>query len=237
MKKNINKNTNIITIDGPAGSGKSTIAKMLARELGMVYIDTGAMYRALTLLALENGIDLNDEDSILEKARKVNFKFDNKVSDLNKYTKVFLNDRDITLEIRSKEVGNAVSIVSKLSKIRRYLVNFQRNLAYKHASVLEGRDTGSVVCPDAVCKIFLTASIDERVNRREKQLQIHNQQLQLTKEQIKGEIQNRDKIDSSREDSPLIIPEGAVVIDTTFMSIQEVFDKIKSIYLKKLNSK
>ena len=209
---------------------------MLARELGMVYIDTGAMYRALTLLALENGIDLNDEDSILEKARKVNFKFDNKVSDLNKYTKV-LNDRDITLEIRSKEVGNAVSIVSKLSKIRRYLVNFQRNLAYKHASVLEVRDTGSVVCTDAVCKIFLTASIDERVNRREKQLQTHNQQLQLTKEQIKGEIQNRDKIDSSREDSPLIIPEGAVVIDTTFMSIQEVFDKIKSIYLKKLNSK
>jgi len=229
------KNTNIITIDGPAGSGKSTIAKMLAKEFSMVYIDTGAMYRALTLLALENNIDLNDENSILEKAKKVKFKFDNKVSDLSKYTKVFLNNRDITLEIRSKEVGSAVSIVSKLSKIRKYLVNFQRDLAYKHPSVLEGRDTGSVVCPDAICKIFLTADIDERVNRREKQLQTHNQQL--PKDQIKSEIQNRDKIDSSREDSPLVIPNGAVVIDTTFMNIQEVFNKIRNIYLEKLNYK
>ena len=227
------ENINIITIDGPAGSGKSTIAKMLAKELGLIYIDTGAMYRALTLLALKNNIDLNDEKSILLAADKSILEFDNSVGDINRYTKVLLNGKDITLDIRSKKVGEAVSIVSKLSKIRKYLVKLQREMASKSPCVLEGRDTGSVVCPSAICKIYLTAGIDERVKRREKQL-CENNQL-LSKEQIKCEIESRDRIDSSRQDSPLIVPDGSAVIDTSCMSINDVFSSIKKIYNEKIN--
>jgi len=229
----MDNNINIITIDGPAGCGKSTIAKMLAKEFNLIYVDTGAMYRALTLIAIENNINLNDEDNIINVAQNSNLEFDYSVGDINKYTKVFLNGRDITLDIRSKKVGEAVSIVSALSKVRAYLVKLQRKIAFKYPCVLEGRDTGSVVCPDAICKIYLTASIEERVNRREKQLCENNQILE--REQIKKEIETRDKIDSSRKDSPLIIPSGASVIDTSNLSIKEVFNMIKDIYNERLN--
>jgi len=234
-KNNKSINENIITIDGPAGSGKSTIAKMIAKEMGLVYIDTGAMYRALTLIALENNIDLSDAKAILAAAQKADLEFDRSVQDINQYTKVLLNGKDITLDIRSKKVGEAVSIVSKLSEVRKYLVKLQRDLALKNPCVLEGRDTGSVVCPSAICKIYLTASIDERVKRREKQLFENSQPS--SREQIKSEIENRDDIDSSREDSPLIIPDGAAVIDTSSKTINDVFNLIKKNYSKKYNSK
>ncbi|MHB1376765.1 MAG: (d)CMP kinase [Candidatus Humimicrobiaceae bacterium] len=233
--KSANENINIITIDGPAGSGKSTIAKMIAKEMGLVYIDTGAMYRALTLIALENNIDLSDAKAILAAAQKADLEFDRSVGDINQYTKVLLNGKDITLDIRSKRVGEAVSIVSKLSEVRKYLVKLQRDMALKNPCVLEGRDTGSVVCPSAICKIYLTASIDERVKRREKQLFENSQPS--SREQIKSEIENRDDIDSSREDSPLIIPDGAAVIDTSSKTINDVFNLIKKNYSKKHNSK
>ncbi|MDD3818708.1 MAG: (d)CMP kinase, partial [Actinomycetota bacterium] len=152
------KTQNIITIDGPAGSGKSTIAKILARELGLKYIDTGAMYRALTLIAIQNNIDPNDEESILKIARKTRIELDNNSVDENKYTGIKLNRIDVTDEIRSSKVGAAVSIVSKLPGIRKYLVSLQRELIKNGNAVLEGRDTGSVVCPDAILKVFLTAS-------------------------------------------------------------------------------
>jgi CMP/dCMP kinase len=232
--KPADENINIITIDGPAGSGKSTIAKMIAKEMGLVYIDTGAMYRALTLIALENNIDLNDADAILAAAQKVDLEFDRSVGDINQYTKVLLNGRDITMDIRSKKVGESVSIVSKLSEVRKYLVKLQRDMALKNPCVLEGRDTGSVVCPSAICKIYLTASINERVKRREKQLSENSQPS--SREQIKNEIESRDDIDSSREDSPLIVPDGAAVIDTSSKSIKDVFDIIKNNYSKKYNS-
>ena len=234
-KNNKSVNENIITIDGPAGSGKSTIAKMIAKEMGLVYIDTGAMYRALTLIALENNIDLSDAKAILATAQKADLEFDRSVQDINQYTKVLLNGKDITLDIRSKKVGEAVSIVSKLSEVRKYLVKLQRDLALKNPCVLEGRDTGSVVCPSAICKIYLTASIDERVKRREKQLFENSQPS--SREQIKSEIENRDDIDSSREDSPLIIPDGAAVIDTSSKTINDVFNLIKKNYSKKYNFK
>ena len=222
------ENINIITVDGPAGSGKSTIAKMLAKELNLVYIDTGAMYRALTLIALENNIDLNDDKAILEEAQKASLEFDRSVGDISQYTKVLLNGKDITLDIRSKKVGEAVSIVSKLSGVRKYLVRLQREMALKKPCVLEGRDTGSVVCPSAVCKIYLTAGIDERVKRRQKQL-LENSQPS-SRDQIKNEIESRDKIDSGRADSPLIVPDGAEVIDTSSKTINEVFNLIKENY-------
>jgi cytidylate kinase len=231
--KSTKENVNIITIDGPAGSGKSTIAKMLAKEMDLVYIDTGAMYRALTFIALENNIDLSDGKAILEAADKTILEFDKSVGDINQYTKVLLNGKDITLDIRSKKVGEAVSIVSKLSEVRKYLVRLQRGMALKNPCVLEGRDTGSVVCPSAICKIYLTASIDERVKRRGKQLFENSQHS--SKKEIKSEIESRDKIDSSRENSPLIIPDGAVIIDTSNMPIKEVFNSIKNNYSNKLN--
>jgi cytidylate kinase len=222
----------IITIDGPAGSGKSTVAKLLARELGFNYIDTGAMYRAITLLALENFINPEDETNILELARKSNLELENNPADETNYTIVRLNGKDVTNEIRSKEVGAAVSIVSRFSIIRRYLVKLQRELSKHGNAILEGRDTGSVVCPDATLKIFLTASLQERIKRRD--LQNKQKGTLIEKQAIKKEISSRDKIDSSRKDSPLVIPENAVVINTTNMSVREVADKIKRIYYERI---
>ncbi|MBE3089358.1 MAG: (d)CMP kinase, partial [Actinobacteria bacterium] len=141
---------NIITIDGPAGSGKSTVAKILARELNLKYIDTGAMYRAITLLALQNNIDCKDEEFILKLARNINLELDSNSVDENKYTTVKIDGKDVTDEIRSREVGSLVSIVSKLSGVRKYLVSLQKKFIQGGNAVLEGRDTGSVVCPDAV---------------------------------------------------------------------------------------
>jgi len=228
----LKNNKKIITIDGPAGSGKSTIAKLLAKKLGFNYIDTGAMYRTITLLALSNNIDPEDETKILEIAKQSYIELENSPSDEKQYTIVKLNGKDVTNEIRSKEVGAAVSIVSRLSGIRKYLVKLQRELAKNGNAVLEGRDTGSVVYPEATLKVFLTASLQERIKRRE--LQNKQKGNLMEKRAIKKEISNRDKIDSSRKDSPLIIPENAVVIDTTNMSIKEVADKIIIFYYERI---
>ncbi len=180
------------------------------------------------MIALRNNIDLEDEDAILEIAKKVKLEIDSKASDENEYTSVRLNGEDITKEIRSSEVGAAVSIVSKLSGIRKYLVSLQRALASNGNSILEGRDTGSIVCPDAILKIFLTASISERIKRRRLQLEGKNQAMEAS--YIEKEIRNRDMIDSTREDSPLIIPENGVEIDTSGLAIDEVVNKIKELY-------
>ena len=226
--------SNIITIDGPAGSGKSTIAKLLSKELGFRYIDTGAMYRTLTLLAIENKIDIEDEKSILEVAKKSKIELESNPKDENQYTTVKLNNRDVTEKIRSREVGEAVSIVSKLSGVRKFLVSLQRELAKDGKAVLEGRDTGSVVCPDAVLKIYLTASEDERVRRRK--IQNKEKGHSISEQAVKDEIVSRDIIDSTRKDSPLIIPENAVIIDSTNLSVKETFEKIKEIYYERIHS-
>jgi cytidylate kinase len=225
---NNEKSNNIITIDGPAGSGKSTIAKILARDLGLKYIDTGAMYRAMTLIALRHNIDLEDEGSILEKARSIKLKIESKAADEDSYTRLSLDGEDVTEKIRSPQVGSAVSIVSKLSGVRKYLVAIQRKLASEGKAVLEGRDTGSVVCPHALLKIFLTASISERVKRRKIQLDLKDQNMDESS--IENEIKSRDAIDSSRQDSPLVLPEDGIEIDTSYMSIKEVANKIKQLY-------
>lgn len=226
---------NIITIDGPAGSGKSTVAKILARELNLKYIDTGAMYRAITLLALQNNIDCKDEESILKIARNINLELDSNSVDESKYTTVKIDGKDITDEIRSREVGSVVSIISKLSGVRKYLVSLQKKFIQGGNAILEGRDTGSVVCPDAALKIYLTASLDERIKRRDLQIREKGQFLEINI--IKKEIISRDRIDSSREDSPLIIPENGIIIDTSKLSVKGVVEKIKKLYFKKVNVK
>ncbi len=226
---------NIITIDGPAGSGKSTVAKILARELNLKYIDTGAMYRAITLLALQNNIDCKDEKSILKLARNINLQLDSNSVDESRYTTVKIDGKDVTNEIRSREVGSAVSIVSKLSGVRRYLVSLQKKFIQGGNAVLEGRDTGSVVCPNAALKIYLTASLDERIKRRD--LQIREKGHFLERNIIKKEIISRDRIDSSREDSPMVIPENGIIIDTSRLSVKGVVEKIKKLYFKKVNVK
>ncbi len=226
---------NIITIDGPAGSGKSTIAKILARELRLKYIDTGAMYRAITLAVIRSGIDYNDEKSILKLTRKIKLELDSGSMDEDKYTAIKINGADVTNDIRSKEVGAAVSIISRLSGVRKYLVSLQRKFIEGGNAILEGRDTGSVVCPDATLKIYLTASLEERIKRRD--LQVRKKGQLLKRNTIEKEITSRDKIDSSRKDSPLVIPQNGIIIDTTKLSIREVVDKIKKLYLERTNVK
>jgi len=231
--KNISKN--IITIDGPAGSGKSTVAKILAKELSYKYIDTGAMYRALTLLAVQNNIDYKNQKAILDIARNTDLELDSSSVNEKEYTKVKMDGKDVTNEIRSREVGSAVSIVSKLSGIRKYLVKVQRELTRYGDAVLEGRDTGSVVCPEAILKIYLNANLEERIKRRD----LQNKEKGQFQERIitRDEIITRDKIDSSREDSPLIVPENGIVIDTSYLSVIEVVEKIKKLYFEKINDK
>lgn len=186
------------------------------------------MYRTMTLIALRNNIDLEDEEAILEIAKKSKLQIDSQAGDENDYTSVKLNGEDITEDIRSNQVGSAVSVVSRLSGIRKYLVSLQRSMASNGNSVLEGRDTGSIVCPDAVLKIFLTASISERVKRR--RLQLEGKKQFTDKISIKREINNRDTIDSNRKDSPLIVPEDGVELDTSGLGIDEVVDRIKKLY-------
>ena len=217
----------IIAIDGPAGSGKSTSAKLIAKKLGYLYIDTGAMYRAITFLASENGA-INDEAKIIELARnsKIELKYN------NGEIVVMLNDHDISKEIRSSDVNANVSDVSKISAVRKLLVEKQREMAEKgQGVVMEGRDIGTVVFPKADVKIFLTASLGTRADRRAKEY--FENGAKVTVEDIKNNLSNRDKIDSSRSDSPLIKAPDAVAIDTTSVTIDEqvnlIIEQVKKV--------
>ena len=205
----------IIAIDGPAGSGKSTSAKLIAKKLGYLYIDTGAMYRAITFLAFENGA-IKDESKIIELARNSKIELKHYSGELV----VILNDHDISKEIRSSDVNAHVSDVSKISAVRKLLVEKQRVMGEKgHGVVMEGRDIGTVVFPNADVKIFLTATLDTRADRRAKEYFENGSKVIV--EDIKNNLSNRDKIDSSRSDSPLIKAPDAVAIDTTSVTIDE----------------
>jgi cytidylate kinase len=205
----------IVAIDGPAGSGKSTSAKLIAKKLGYLYIDTGAMYRAVTYLALENNL-IENENGIVELVRKseIELKFE------NAEVTVFLNGKDVSKEIRSVQVNEHVSEVSKISAVRKLMVEKQREMSkISKGLVMEGRDIGTVVFPDADVKIFLTASLATRADRRAKEYFENGSKVVL--DEIKNNLSNRDKIDSSRSDSPLIKAEDAISIDTTNVTIGE----------------
>jgi cytidylate kinase len=210
----------IIAIDGPAGSGKSTSAKLLAQKLGYFYIDTGAMYRAITYLAIKHAV-IGNEMQIVELARESNLELDYNGGELF----IKLNGSDVTARIRESDVNKYVSDVSKIRDVRKILVEKQRAIAEKSSGVvMEGRDITTVVFPNADVKVFLTASLDERASRRTKE--ILDNGIDTSVDDVKINLSTRDKIDSSRDDSPLTKAEDAIVIDTTKTTIEEQVDLI-----------
>lgn len=209
-----------IAIDGPAGAGKSTIAKIVADKLGYKYLDTGAMYRAVCWAARHNNINYDDEAGLAKTVERLQLTLDYSAGS----TKVYVDNVDITNEIRSVEISNAVSIVAQSASVRSALVGMQRRLSDKGGIVLDGRDIGTAVLPAAELKIFLTASAEERARRRWEELK--NSGIMMDFSELKKNIEARDYADSHRDISPLIKAEDAIEIDTTTMTIQQVSRKI-----------
>ncbi|MGG3404037.1 cytidylate kinase [Bacillus cereus] len=212
-----------IAIDGPAAAGKSTVAKVVAKKLSYVYIDTGAMYRTITYAALEQKVDIENEEQLMEVVKNVKIEFQQ-----GENTQlVFLNGQDVSEVIRTPEVTNRVSIVAKHRLVREEMVRRQQELAEKGGVVMDGRDIGTHVLPDAEVKIFMLASVEERAERRH--LENMNKGFDSDLEQLKEEIAQRDKLDSEREVSPLKKADDALELDTTSLSIEEVVQKIMGI--------
>ncbi len=207
-----------IAIDGPAGAGKSTIARFVAKELGYIYIDTGAMYRAVTLKMLQAGLKLTQMNQIIELTSKLNIELISKQDG----QLVFVNDEDVTNQIRSQEVNQYVSELAQVKEVRKLLVKEQKKLANSKGVVMDGRDIGTHVLPDAEIKIYLTASVEERARRRYQE----SNTSEVTLKQIEHEISSRDEADKHRDISPLIVALDAHVIDCTYMSIAEVVQTI-----------
>lgn len=209
----------IIAIDGPSGSGKSTLGRMLARELNLLYIDTGSMYRAVALATIEAGIDPADTEAVSMLAAGADIDLEGDPDSL----KVLLNGRDVTEEIRSESVTAMSSIVSAIPGVRRAMVARQRAMG-KRGAVLNGRDIGTVVFPDADIKFFLDAAPAERAERRFKEDLLTNSEVSL--EQTRAEMMARDRRDSTRADSPLKIADDAVVVDSSGLSVEQVFERM-----------
>lgn len=216
-----------IAIDGPAAAGKSTVAKIVADRLNYLYIDTGAMYRALTLKAINEGSNLADEKEILNLLLQTEIQLKNgKNGQL-----VFLDGKDVTNEIRYHNVSAKVSYIAKLANVRKEMVKRQQALAKNRAVVMDGRDIGTHVLPSAQVKIFLIASVDERAKRRHEENL--SKGLPSNLEQLKVEIQKRDEIDTNRQTAPLVKAKDAIEVDTTSLSVNEVVNRILSEVKKK----
>ncbi len=215
----------VITIDGPSGSGKGTVAQRLAHELGWHYLDSGAIYRVLALAALQHELPLDDEQALAELAKELDLVFELTADDLT----VRLEGRDVSLAIRSEEAGNAASKVAALPQVRAALLQRQRDFQKAPGLVTDGRDMGTVVFPQAPFKVYLTASAEERALRRHKQLKekgIDSNLSDLTKE-----IAERDVRDSQRTVAPLRPADDALVIDSTELNIQSVLDEVRALVL------
>ena len=214
----------IIAIDGPSGAGKSTLGKMLAKKLNLLYLDTGAMYRAVALAVMHSGIALDDKTRVAEIAETAKIDLVGEPDAL----KIFLDGGDVSIDIRTLEVAQAASVVSTISEVRRVMVEHQRAIgdAAPRGCVLEGRDIGSVVFPHADIKFFLTAKPEARARRRHTEDQSKGRIS--TYEQTLAEINERDARDISRADSPLTISDDAIVIDTSELDLSEVFEQMLS---------
>ena len=209
----------VVAIDGPAGAGKSTVAQMAAKELGFTYIDTGAMYRAVAWKSLQQGKTVTD-DLINDVVKDIDIVLDYKEGK----TKVFVDGTEVTAAIRTPEVTGIVSQVAALGPVRERLTDLQRNMATQGSVIMDGRDIATNVLPNADIKIFLTASIEERADRRYKEMKAKGYDVDLKK--LQEEIAARDKADSEREISPLVQAEDAELLDTSDMSIEEVVKAI-----------
>jgi len=209
----------IIAIDGPAGAGKSTVAKILAKELDFLYIDTGAMYRALTLKVIEQNLDIQDTPRLIEMARNTNIDLmNNKDGSL----KIFLDSRDVAGLIRQPRITKLVSDIAKIKQVREVMLKIQRKLGKQADSVLDGRDIGTIVFPGADKKFYIDAKFEERVRRRYQELRELDQDITL--KDVECDLINRDTIDSSREFAPLKKADNAIYVDTTDMGIDEVVE-------------
>lgn len=216
-----------IAIDGPAGAGKSTVAKRAAKELGFIYVDTGAMYRAMAVYFMENGIDTEDEKAVDRCLDSINIGIEYK----DGIQQVILNKENVTLKLRDEAVGRTASVVSKYAGVRGKLLELQRSLAEKSNVIMDGRDIGTTVLPDAQVKIYLTASVTARAQRRCDELTAKGEKADI--DEIKADIENRDYQDMNREISPLKQAEDAVLLDTSDMDIEEVVEAVKKLASRK----
>ena len=218
----------VIAIDGPAGAGKTTIAKRLADELGYLYVDTGALYRAIGYFALTRGLDVRDESAIagLLVSTRVDLRF------VDMTQRVYINDTDVTDRIRTEAVSMAASAVSALPVVRAFLLDSQRRLAEVGNVILNGRDIGTVVLPHAQVKIFLTASAEERARRRYKELMEKGEKVEY--EKVLAEMKERDYNDSNRAIAPLKAAPDAITVDTTELTLEESIEKIKNVIKENL---
>ena len=221
----MNEKNPSIAIDGPAGSGKSTVARLVAKKLGFVYVDTGAMYRTVGLYCAENSIDLENMDEVKKALQKVNIelKYDEGVQH------IYLNGEDVSSAIRVQRIAEYASIVAAIGVVREKLVEMQRNIAENGNVVMDGRDIGTNVIPNAKAKIYLDASVDVRTERRCHELE--EKGVSFDKNIIREEIIERDNFDKNRKINPLTIAEDATIIDTSYMTIEEVENKITKLFM------
>lgn len=224
-----------IAIDGFSSTGKSTLAKQLAKHLGYIYVDTGAMYRAVTLFTMQKGYISNeffDKDNLINSLQfiKLHFQFN---ADLG-FAEMYLNDVNVEKEIRTIEVSNFVSKVAEVSEVRAKLVEQQKEMGRNKAIVMDGRDIGTVVFPDAELKIFMTASAETRAQRRFDELQAKGDSV--TYEEVLKNVQDRDYIDTHRDDSPLVIADDAIEIDNSYLSREEQFGAVLELVEEVINN-
>jgi len=211
---------NAITIDGPVASGKTTVGKQLAEKLGYQFLDTGIMYRAVTLAALEDGIDLQNENAVSEKAEQIRIEILPPTKSDGRQNDVYINGMEVTTKLWEDNVRDAVSLVSSYKRVRQAMTEMQRQIGSQGKIVMVGRDIGTVVLPDARYKFFLIASVEERARRRFEEIKASGKKADLT--EIKYALEERDQKDSSRKLAPLVAAQDAKIIDTNGKTVQEV---------------
>ena len=217
----------IIAIDGHSGCGKSSTAKELAKHFKYKYLDSGAMYRAVTLFFLRNKVDINDIYKVKDSLEKISIDFVIKSG----IQKIFLNGKCVEDLIRKENISKKVSVISAIPEVRKFLVNIQKKMGLNKKIVVEGRDITTVVFPQAEIKIFMTASLDVRARRRYKEMKISNPDITL--DHVSDNLKDRDEKDSSREDSPLLKVDDAYYVDTSFLKLDDQIEKIKTLVYEK----